>query len=163
MPIQMPNTIVKHKGYMNYPKLLRTIHNWFTNEEYKFYETKHKYTGGGEGKYEIEFKGERKINEYVKYHMMIVVRTWEVKQVEVVKEGHKTKTYYGRVHINIIPAYDLDWQGRFGGNRFLQELQKFYHTYIIYRDINDRWEDELMLKSVQFARVIKEEFGHEGS
>ncbi len=160
----MPNTIIKHKGFMDFPLLVKTIRDWFIDEDYTFFETKHKYKKDQTGaEYEIEFKSRRNINEYVGYIFTIVLRAWAVRQVEIAKDGHKTKTYEGRVHIDIMPSYELDWQKRFGGNKFLQGLQDFYHKYIIYRDINDKWEDELLLKSVQLSRTIKETFGHEGT
>lgn len=159
----MPQTIIKHKGYMDFQKLNKTIYTWFTNEDYRSHEKKHKYKGGGEAEYEIEFTGERKINEYVKFYLEVIIRAWEVKHVELTKEGQKIKTQYGRVHIIVKPSYDLDWQKRFKGNTFLQELQKFYHKYIIYKDINDKWEDALLFKSINLTRTIKEVFGHEGT
>ena len=158
----LPQTLIKHKGYVQFPKLLKTISGWFSREGYKSHETKHKYKGGGEAEYEVDFKGEKKINEYVRYKIDVSIRAWEVKQVELTQEGQKIKTQYGRIHVAVSPSYDLDWQGRFGGNKFLQELQNFFHKYIIYRDINDKWVDDLLFKSIHLARNIKEEFGHEG-
>jgi len=159
----MPNTIIKHKGLMNFPKVIETIREWLQNEDFTVDETKHKVKKDSAGsEYELEFSGDRKINEYVKYSFKVVIRAWGVKQVEITKEGQKTKTYDGRVHIDVIPSYELDWQKRFGGNKFIQSLQKFYETYIIYRDINDQWEDDLLLKSVELVRAVREVLGHEG-
>lgn len=159
----MPNTIVKHKGLMNFPKVIESVRSWLVDEGYTVDEAKHKVKKDPAGsEYEIEFAADRKINEYVKYYFKVVIRAWGVRTVEITKEGQKTKTFDGRVHVEVFPQYELDWQGRFGGSKFLQGLQDFYHKYIIYRDINDEWEDNLLLKSVQLIRSIREVFGHEG-
>ncbi|MBI4016882.1 MAG: hypothetical protein HY363_04270 [Candidatus Aenigmarchaeota archaeon] len=158
----MPNTIVKHKGLMDFPKLIETARSWLVDEGYTVDEVKHKVKKDSAGsEYEIELAAERKINEYVKYYFKLTIRAWGVRSIEVTKEGKKTKTFDGRVHLEVSPQYELDWQGRFGGSKFLQGLQDFYHKYIIYRDINDQWEDDLLLKGMQLVRTLKEVFGHE--
>jgi hypothetical protein len=71
----------------------------------------------------------------------------------------------GQIMIEIIPALDLDWQKRFSGpapwKAFLAGLDSFYREYIIKYKIADYWDDMILLKSGQLARVIKESLGQE--
>lgn len=162
MTEQLPNTIIRHKGTMDYPLVIKTIRTWYDDEDYIVDEPTHKAKKSSDGsEYEIDFITKRRINEYIQYYLNVQVKAWEVKEIEIIKDGKKTKTWTGRINIDIMPSYDLDWQKRFGNNKFLQALQQFFHKYIIYRDINDKWEDDLMFKVVQLARTIREVLGHD--
>lgn len=157
----LPLTYVKWRGLFNYSELLQAIKSWFKSYDYHFEEPTHKWKTGDGYEAEIKFKGNRKVNEYVKYYLEVFLRTWDMKEVEVVKDGQKFKMYDGKVAIEISGKVEFDWQKRFGGNKFLQHLQDFFHKFIIRQDINEKWEDELLFKMMNLTKVIKEKLGHE--
>lgn len=160
--IGMPMRYVKFRGLFDYGELLLAIRHWFEEFDYRFEEPKHQWKVPPEGaEAEIKFKGERKINEYVKYYIEIFFRTFDMKEVEVVKDGQKMKLYDGKVIVELGGKLDLDWQNRFGGNKLLQGLQDFFHKFIIKQDIGQKWEDDLDMQIIDLTNRIKQVVGHE--
>ena len=71
------------------------------------------------------------------------------------------KMNQGRLAVEINPSYELDYNKRFGGNKFLQALQDFMHKYLIKKTISDVWEDELGMHQSDIVGAIKEVLGQE--
>ena len=84
------------------------------------------------------------------------MRVFDFKEVEMLKEGKKVMMNTGRIAVELSGSMTLDFENRFGGNKFFQALQDFYHKHIIHRDIGDVWEDDLMLKIVNLGKLIRE-------
>ena len=143
---------IKHKGYFSFSKLMQDIKEWYDDNYYEFHVTKHKHKASEE---EIGCHGERKVTGYIKFKIAIDMRVWEFKEVEVVQDGKTVKKNYGRVALTVTPGYTLDYEKRFGGSKFLQALQDFYHNYIIKRKIEDYWEDEMYMQMGSLVQVIK--------
>lgn len=157
---QMPINI-KFTGIFDMNKLLRTISSWYSREYYNFAEKKHKYKVD---KREIELHGDRKINEYVRLNIDVSLFAFDLKDVEVMKEGKKLKMQQARLMVEINGIVELDWQQkRFAGSKFLQNLQDWYHKNIIRQTITEEWEDSLYFKMQQLARLINAELEMEGS
>lgn len=158
-PVTTHNTqtlYIKFKGLMNLSEILKTIKSWLGDEYYTFYERKHNFKTTDSGtETEVEMEAKRKMNEYVRFVHKISLRTFDVKDVEVVKNGQKQQAQEGRLTVELKGTMDLDWQKRFKGNKFLQTLQDFYHKYIIRYEINEVWADELFRKSGELAKTIK--------
>jgi hypothetical protein len=155
--IGMPQINIKHKGIFDLSEILQGIKGWFEGEYFKVHYPKHKLkqpAGGWE--HEMEIYGERKMNEYVKFKITLFIRLYDIKDVEIIKDGKKIKTNSGRITVDISGEIELDFENRFGGSKFLQALQDFYHKYIIKQDIGDYWEDDIMLKMVNLGKLIRE-------
>ena len=159
--IDIPTMNVKLKGIFNFAVVMQSIKDWFDDNSYKFEEPTHKWKTGDGIEIDIKIKGDRKINEYVKENIELSVRTWDMKEIEIIKDGQKTKTNEGRIAIEIGGKLNLDWQKRFSGNKFLQNLQDFFHKFIIRKDIGDQWEDNLLFKIIELTKTIQEKIGHE--
>lgn len=160
----MPLTFVKHRGLFSYAEFINGIRNWFRENNYEFHEPKHQWKAPPEGvEVEIRINGNRKVNEYVKYHINMFLKIYDMKDVEVVKDGQKVKMQDGKVTVEISGKLELDWQNRFGGNKFLQGLQDFLHQFIIKQDIGDHWEDDLLFKLMDLTRAIRTVLGQEAA
>ena len=158
----MPTRSVKFRGTFSYSDLLQAVRGWFGDNYYRFDEPTHKWKSGGEGvEAEIKMKGARKMNEYVKYHVEVWVRIWDMKEVEVIKDGQKMVLNDGKVAIETTGKVEFDWANRFQGSKFLQNLQDFFHKFIIRQDISDKWEDGLFKTLIEFTKMIKEKIGYE--
>ena len=159
----LPMSYIKHKGYFDISKLLQSIRKWFLDRDYDFHFTKHKFKipspAGVEQ--EIELHGERKINEYVKFNIKLFMRFFDLKEVELVKEGQKIKTNSGRVAIEISASMIFDYENRFGGSKFVQAAQDFYHKFVIKRTIEEEWEDQLFMKMIDLMKLMRKQFEHE--
>ncbi len=163
-----PVTLVKHRGFFNYSELSQAIRKWYIDDDYEvlnmpMYKQKFPTTTGVE--HEFKIHGEKNVTEYVKFHMDVFIRIYNMRDVEIIHEGKKLKMQEGQVQVEVIPVLELDWQSRFKGPKpwkdFLSALDEFYRNYIIKYKIVDYWEDMVLLKSSQLARVIKEALGQE--
>ena len=164
----MPVTLVKHRGFFDYSKLLQSIRRWYVADDFDVlnmptYKTKFPTPTGQE--HELKFHGEKNVTEYVRYHVDIFMRVYNLRDIEIIQEGKKMKLQDGQVQIEVIPKLELDWQKRFSGpppwKKFLTALDEFYRSYIIKYKIGDYWEDMLLLKAAQLVRVIKDALGQE--
>ena len=156
--IRGPTLWIKHKGIFDLNELLQVIKDFWEQDFFKVHMPKYKYkipTPKGQ-QHKVNMYAERKMSEYVKFTVKIFIRAFDYKEVEIVKDGKKIKTGQGRLTVEVDGVLDLDFEKRFNGSAFLQGLQDFYHKYIIKYDICDYWEDELVLKMVGVAKLIRE-------
>lgn len=163
-----PVTLIKHRGFFNYSALLQSMRKWFVDDDYDVLNIgMHKQKGITPMGVEHEFKmhGDKAVTEYIRFHIDIVMRIYNMRDVEIIQDGKKLKLQDGQVQIEVIPALEFDWQNRFVGPKpwrnFLDALDKFYRKYIIKYKIGDYWEDMLLLKAAQLSKVIKENLGQE--
>jgi hypothetical protein len=152
------SAIIKYRGLFDMQELMKRINDWLVDDFYTVWEDtyKHKVPDPRGAWEEITFKSWKRITEYVKYWIRIEFRTWDQKEVEVVREGVKKQAVQARIEIILRPTVEFDWQNRFKGNRFMQGLQDFYHKYIIKRDMQDYHEDALYYRTYKLHRDIKE-------
>ena len=163
-----PVTLVKHRGFFNYSQLLQAIRKWYIDDDYEVLNMpmyKQKFPSPTGVEHEFKIHGEKNVTDYVKFHMDIFMRVYNMRDIEIIQDGKKIKLQDGQVQVEVMPKLELDWQKRFSGpppwKKFLQALDEFYRNYIIKYKIVDYWEDEVLLKSSQLARVIKEALGQE--
>ena len=157
---QLPVIYLKHRGLFNHSQLVKGIQQWLVDNNYKFHAPKYKLKAS-EAEYEIE--GERDVTEYVRFRIMLHIWARDITDVEIVKDGEKKKMQDGYIQMEITGTLEMDYNARFGGNKFMQWLQDFYHDYIIKQTIGDVWEDDLFLKLNQLTGAIKSILGTEVS
>jgi len=165
---RFPTTLIKHRGFFSYSKLLQAVRKWYVNDDFEelnmpSYKVKYPTEIGTE--HETRINGKKNITEYVRFEIEVFIRVYNMRDIEIIQDGKKIKLQDGQVQIEISPILHLDWQKRFAGpppwKNFLKALDEFYRGYIIKYKIADYWEDMLLLKSGQLARTIKEALGQE--
>ena len=149
---------LRRKGIFDMEGMLEAIKEWLEEQHYYYFEPKH---WRKPDEIVIEIYGTLKTNEYVKYRIDLLIRGWELKEVEVVREGKKEKMVDGRIAIDINGTMTLDWQKRFKGSKFLQAAQDFYHRYIIKRTIYDVWLHHLHLKVLELGHFLQDKLEFE--
>ncbi len=155
---RLPPMYLKHRGLFNHSKFIKAIQDWYIGNGYKFHAPKFKLKAS---EAEYEMRGEREVNEYVKFGIYVHIWIRDLVDVEVVKDGEKVKMQDGYIQLDLVGDYELDYQKRFGGSRFMQWLQDFYHKYVIRQTINDVWEDDLFFKLTQLMGTMKQSLGIE--
>jgi hypothetical protein len=150
--------IIKFHGIFDMQKFMRTLRTWIVNQGYEFHETglKHKVPSPAGAEQEFAWWGWRKVNSYVKYHIDLYFHYWDLHDVEVVREGKKQKLQSAKLQLEITGRCELDWSNRFGGSRFLQNLMDFYNNYIVRKDIDTIFTDQLYYRLYKFQRLVKE-------
>ena len=163
-----PVTLIKHRGFFSYSQLLQSIRGWYVDDDYEVLDIpsyKQKFPTATGTEHEMKLHAEKNVTEYVKFHIDIFMRVYNMRDIEIIQDGKKMKLQEGQVQIEVKPMLELDWQKRFKGpdqwKKFLGYLDEFYRGYIIKYKIVDYWEDMLLLKSAQLARTIKEALGQE--
>jgi len=166
--IPQPTTLITHRGFFNYSALLQAARRWFVEEDFEtldmpLYMQKFPTPTGTE--HEFKMKGTKNVTEYVQFKVEFFMRVYNMRDIEIIQDGKKIKLQEGQVWINVIPELVLDWQKRFEGagpfRNFLKSLDDFYRNYIIKYTISDYWEDMVLIKAGQLARIIKETLGQE--
>ncbi len=160
MPVNgnLPPQTIKYKGLFDFTQFIKTIRGWYGAGNFHLVEKKYKWKPG---ELEVEMEGDTKYNEYFKYKIKVWIRSWDIKDVDVVKGGEKIKMQEGRLAIEVNGSYDLDYQNRFEGSKFLQGLRDFYHKYIIKQVIDDWYEDVALGKIFDLTGLIKEKLQFE--
>ncbi len=153
-----PPMIIKQRGFFNLEKVLKTITDWFREEDFEDFDItdyKYKIPSPAGAEYEIRIDGKKKVTGYVMYQIKVILWVFDLRDVELIKNGEKIKTNEGRISIEITPILVLDWQKRFEGSKFLQRLQDFYQNYIIRYKLSDYWEDMMLIKSGQLVKIVQ--------
>ncbi len=169
MPVLgLPTTMIKHRGFFDYSKVLHAIRQWYVDDDYDVLDMpsyKQKFPGPTGVEHELKIHGEKNVTEYVKFHMDVFMRVYNMRDIEIIQDGRKIKLQDGQILFNVTPSLELDWQKRFTGpepwKKFLEALDHFYRNYIIKYKIGDYWEDSALIKSGQLASVIKKTLGQE--
>ena len=143
---------IKHKGYFDFNNVTATIRKGMKKRLYGFLEKKHKYKPDER---EIEIECDKKVNEYVKFEIAIVVLALDMKEVEIIKDNKKMIVNQGRVVIEMSGQLTLDWVKRFQGNEFLAALQDLYHKYVLGKRIKDEWLDTLEDDIFSLGREVR--------
>lgn len=154
--------VVRYNGIFDLDKLYRSVYEWIINEGYYFEERqyKHKVPTAAGAEQHMKWQGWRKINEYVVYHINLYFIQWHMKEIEVVKDGKKTKLTKAMLQIEITGAVELDYNKKYHGNRFLVALRNWMDTYIWGKPlegmIGSIWWDELYYKTIKLQTLIKD-------
>ena len=164
---ELPSTLIKHRGFFDYSAFLQTVRKWYADDDYDFNASsyKQKYPGPTGTEHEFRFIGDKRVTEYVKFHMIVIARVYSLRDVEIVQDGKKVKLQDGQLQVEVIPEIEFDWQNRFKGagvfKSFIAGLDDFYRNYIIKYKISDYWEDMVLIKSGQLANAIRHVLGQE--
>lgn len=141
--VNLPITRIKYDGLFDWEGLYRLIYRWFIDRGYYFEEPsiKHKVpTQAGEEK-EYLITGHRKVNEYVKVWINVFFHFYEMREVEVIKEGKKKKLVKSRFSCEINGKVETDYQKKWESSVFLIHLKNFMDKLILKRDMDTIWSD----------------------
>jgi len=159
----LPGQLVRHRGFFNYEALIKAINEWYLYEDLNFNISSYKYkipSPMGMDK-DVKFKGDKKLSEYVKMSIEVHLKAFGMRDVELIQEGQKSVVQEGQLRIAISPKIDFDWQGRYKGSKLYETLGQFMEKKILKYKIGDYWEDMVMLKAAELAKLIRTTIGQE--
>jgi hypothetical protein len=139
--------IIKFKGVFDYEGLYKMMHAWIISKRFLFQENKYKdkvATPFG-NEVEIAWVAEKKVTEFIKEWITVEFHMWDFSEVEVIKDGKKTKAAKTRMTITFKAQIEFDYAGRFRekDSKFTQKLGIFYVENIIYWDWKIRYANAL--------------------
>jgi len=154
---------IRHAGIFDMDGLLFKMRDWLEHNAYEVAEfsLKTKVPSPAGQETEIIWSAGKKVNEFFRFEMEIFIKIYDMKDVEVIKDGQKKTLTQASLLFEIGGILVQDWSNRFEGNKFLAWLYGFYTEFIIREDILTKWADELYYRVHKFARVIKEHLDFE--
>jgi len=148
---------VRYSGIFDLEGLYKVMIRWFKERNYFFHEHTYKYKPDFGGKTEeVKWYCEREEDDYVKSVILIYFHIWDIEPVEVIKDGKKKRLFNARMDIRFTPIAYLDWQGKWEKNRFTRWLRKFYHQFVIKKEIDNMHTDAIHYRVYKLQRIVKE-------
>ena len=154
----LPTTRIKIVGIFDLDKVMRGMQKWIVDQGYEFQENqfKHKVPSPAGAEWEVRWKSWRKVTGYTKFWINIFFHIWDMKEVEVIKDGKKQKLTKARMLIEFYGEVELDYDNKMEGSVLKEALREFYHKFVIKRQIDGGWEDELYYRIYKLHRWVKE-------
>lgn len=155
------NTLyIQYKGIFDFDDLYHSIADFFRNKKFKFYEIQQRHRRPGPFGAELyyNFRAERKVEDYYRWTVQVVIETFDTRDVEVVlKDGTKKKMAKGRLWIQIQGYVDVDYEELWNKSAFMANLKNFYNKYIVKKRIESVWWDQLQYKIVHALHALIKE------
>jgi hypothetical protein len=148
---------LKYRGIFDFAGLYKMIANWFMDKAYYLDEPlyKHKVPFPSGAEQEIKLQGWKKVDEYLRYNIKIFIHAYDMRDVEVVKEGQVKKLTYARMFIEIDGWLDFDYQGRFD-TPFTLYVRDYMNKMFYWRDLIAIWWDRIYYEVFKLHQCIKE-------
>jgi len=159
MGISTPRAIVRYEGLFDFDGVYNAMTSWFKMYGYIWQEEtyKHKVKFKGAEQQWI-WTGEKEITDYIKYNIRIEGHSWDITEIEVEKDGRKKTLMNGRMQLIIEPTLNLDWQNRWGQNKFSRWLGGLYEKYVLVKEIESVYFDQLSYRVWNLQAVLKKYF-----
>lgn len=148
-----PGTLIRYNGSFNLDKWYSEAKKWYKELNYIFNEKYYKESIKPEGnEIEIQFFGERKIDEYARFHINVVVWMTNIKKID---KG----MYMGNFKANLISYFELDYKNKLQTNPLKKFLFFVYNNFVIRNKIKDSYEDRLYDETLLLENLMKKNLG----
>lgn len=149
---------LKLSGIFDFDGLYQIMHEWFVDQKYYFEETlyKHKVPSPAGAEEHIRWKGWRKITEYVMFTIEVTIILYDMKEIEVIKNGQKKKLTKARLTIDYSGYVDADYGNRFSKTPFLKKMAEFFNDYVMKKRIDTLYTDQLYYMILKLYTIAKE-------
>jgi len=164
LEVMDPPHILKFVGIFDYDGLYKLITNWFIDYGYLMEEGtwKHKVPTPDGAEQEVDFSGWKKINEYIRYWVSVYFKVMDLKDVNIVQDGVKKTMQTGQFTIEFRGQVEKDFPGVVN-SKFGEFLQDFWDKYLLKKDMDSVWSDQLYYIVYKLHTDIKEFIGMETS
>ncbi|MBS3172369.1 hypothetical protein J4438_02205 [Candidatus Woesearchaeota archaeon] len=147
--IPSPGLILKYNGVFDFDRLYNKLKEWFSENDYVFQEEEFGEKGRPEGnEYKYVFSGERKVTEYYKFKVKLVV---EMKKVNSLSKN----LVNGEIRLIFTGKMELDYRNKWQKNAILSFMFKVYNEYLI-RDEIEGYKHELYEEVVELHDIAKD-------
>ena len=136
----IPAIKIEQRAVFNFADLYRLLKSWFNLHNYDFYEKEYidVLKEGGEKSDSIKWEAERKVDDYVKFHIELRIKLADVEDVKL-KDNLVCK---GTCGIKFESFLEKDYDNRWERNSFIKFLRALYDHFIL-RPKLERYADEL--------------------
>lgn len=149
--------VIRYTGIFDFDGLYKAMVGWLKARRYWFFEDTYKHKPGGPFGKELEIKwiAKKKVTEFYDTSMTINIHIWDLKDVEVIKEGKKIKLQKARMEIRFDADITLDYQKQWEKSSWTQALFTFYRKYIIKQEWESLWWDTIYYRLLKFHAFTK--------
>lgn len=149
------NIRVRQVSIFDMADLYKAMFRWFSQHNYDFQEKQYYEQATPKGKHlEIGWESNRKISDYIKFHIDVKFLIFGLESVEVEVGNLKRRTNKGDVEMRFTAWLELDYEGKWEGNAFIKFLKETYNKWVIKTRIED-YEAELHEELYEFMGEIK--------
>jgi len=146
---------IKHDGVFDFKETYRFLYTLFTDMEYLVEEKAYSEKNSAKGKeIEASWISRRKISDYFRFIIKAEMKVLGMTDIEVAKEGIKTKSNKGSLEIKFSCFLEKDYEHRWEGTAFLKFLRGLYDNYIIKGRIDD-YEGKVFSEMNDIANQMK--------
>ena len=141
--VVVDNLQLSYDGLLNINELYMLIDKFFKDHMYDKRETQNMEKIEPKGKYiEIELQPYRKMTDYVKFIIRIRINMFDVKEVEIEKDGQKIRMNNARVNMVFDGFLETDYEGRWEGKPTYVFIRTVFDKFI-YKIYTERFEKQL--------------------
>ena len=149
------NIKVRQVAIFDMGDLYKTMFRWFSQHNYDFQEKQYMEQNTQRGKHiEIGWNTERKISDYIKFHIDMKFLIVGLESVEVEIGNMKKKTNKGDVEMRFDAYIETDYENKWEGNPLTKMFREFYNKLIVKSRI-ENYEEELHDELYEFLGEIK--------
>lgn len=132
-----------YEGLFSVHELYMLIDKFFRDHMYDKRETQNMEKVEPHGKYiELELQPYRKMTDYIRFVIRIRIKMFNIKDVEIEKDGHKVKLKKGKVNIVFDGFLETDYEGRWEGKPSYVFIRTVFDKFI-YKMYTNKFEAQL--------------------
>ena len=157
---KFPPIRIRYNGIFDFDALYAAMIDWAKNYGYIWEEEtyKHKVPSPAGAEQEWGWHVDKDVSDYLHFKILILGHLWDMKEVEVEKDGKRKKLISGRFEIVMIGMMTTDWQKRWGKNKLSKFLGKIYEKYVIVKELENIYGDQLWYRMYNLQAVLKKFF-----
>jgi hypothetical protein len=141
--IIIDNLAINYEGLFNAKEYFKFLDSFFAEKNYDKREGLNMEKVESSGKYvEQEIEPYKKLSDYAKLVIRVNTKMFNVKEVEVEKDGHKLTLNQGRVAILIDGILQTDYENRWSSVPFYIFIRTMYDKFV-YKSYIDQFEGKL--------------------
>ena len=135
----IPKIVVAQDASFNFSQLYKMLKAWFDLHRYDFYEKEFVESLQEQKQFNtIKWKADRKIDDYVKFHIEIRIKIFNAVKVE----GKKAMLLKGKVQMAVESFLEKDYEDRWENSPMGRFTRALFDTLVV-RDKLNRYSGEL--------------------
>ncbi len=133
----------------NFDDFYKKLHAWFVKRHYDFQEkfTKNKEKGGWGREIKLNWEGERKVDEYVKFLIVILI--------DLEKYSEESSNLRGNLRVTVNSFLILDWKDQFQDKKLKKKLFNIYNKFVLKDKINNYYAAKLYDETEELVNYSK--------
>jgi hypothetical protein len=153
--IVIDNLSLNYEGLFSAKEFYRLVDSFMQEKNYNKKEVLNTEKVESSGKFiDMEVEPYKKVSDYAKIVIRVRTKMFNVKEVEVEKDGHKLTLNQGKVNILIDGILQTDYENRWTNRPFWIFLRTIYDKFI-YKTYIDQFDNEVMRDVNQLHTQLK--------